>query len=407
MTSTPEETRRTPRSVEDHATSARQLLEPTLARLSGNPATATLDAALGRVLAAPLAAPLALPSFDNSQMDGYAARSTELPGALRVTEPIAAGHTGQAIAADPGPGWAVPIMTGAMLPAWADAVVPVESARPARFVTAGETIELPAAPAGQFVRKRGEDVRAGEEVLPAGTVLGPAQIALLAALGRAEVAVRQPLRVALLSTGDELVSVGEPLPLGRIYDSNGPMLAAALRDAGAIPQVVRVQDDSPVGLREVLAHLEGVDLVLSTGGISQGAFEVVKLGLGTSVEFGAVAMQPGGPQAHGMVGTADGPVPFLGFPGNPVSSLLSFEVFLRPLLAGSRPRHRLRLAEAVDSPRAKHQIRRGVVTDDGVRLEGGPGSHLLRAMALADCLVHLPVGLERAEAGSEVEVWTL
>ncbi|WFR85096.1 gephyrin-like molybdotransferase Glp [Arthrobacter sp. Y-9] len=393
------------RSVDEHAAAVRDLLRPTLDRLDREVVAVPLAEARGRVLARPVTAPLDLPPFDNSQMDGYAIRSADVPGRLTAVATIAAGHAEAALAPEPGPRSAAPIMTGAMMPAWADAVVPVEAAEPSRFVTTGEEVALPEAPAGQFVRARGSDVARGTMVLDAGVRLGAPQIALLAALGLVDVPVREALRVAVLSTGDELVQPGETLPPGRIYDSNGPMLAAALDDAGAKVSLVQAQEDSPDGLRAALARLDGVDLVVSTGGISQGAFEVVKQGLEDGVDFVAVALQPGGPQALGSVTIASGPVPFLGFPGNPVSSLVSFEMFLRPLLAGSRPSVRAVLEGAADSPAAKHQVRRGVLRDGRVRLEGGPGSHLLHALAQADCLVHLPVGLERADDGAEVEVW--
>ncbi|WP_104168991.1 gephyrin-like molybdotransferase Glp [Arthrobacter sp. SX1312] len=370
--------------------------------------------ALGRALVEDVPAPVSLPPFDNSQMDGYAVHAADLAGTatLTVAEPIPAG-----IAPPPlEPGTAAPIMTGAMLPAGAAAVVPIEQAEPARFHSAAEradgtaTVRLPGGiDAGLFVRRAGSDIAEGGLALPAGTLLGAAQLGLLAACGVGEVRVAPRFRVLLLSTGDEVAEPGSDLAPGRIYDANTTLLEAALREAGAEVTRHRLLGDDPAVLREALAGItaDSTDLVLSSGGISQGAYEVVKQALAdSSVEFSSVALQPGGPQAHG---TLSG-VPFLGFPGNPVSAIVSFEMFLRPALhrltgvPAPRPVLGAVLAEGVDSPPAKHQVRRGVYRDGRVTLVGGPESHLLHALAAANCLVHLPEGVASLARGDRVDV---
>ena len=401
-----------------------------------------LAGALGRILADDVLAPVDLPPFDNSQMDGYAVHASDLtdgsanrdsdrgsdrgsdgssdgevrPGArlsLRVGAPVPAGSAPPELR----PGTAVPIMTGAMIPLGTGAVVPIERADPPRFPADGPSsrasVTLPAGTApGSFIRPAGSDIAAGELALAAGTRLGPAQLGLLAACGIGEVAVRTPFRVLLLSTGDEVTEPGRELLPGRIYDANTTLLEAALTDAGAAVTRHRVLADDPDLLREALEAPAAAQahLILTTGGISQGAYEVVKQALaGSSVEFLSVAMQPGGPQAIGTVGG----VPFLGFPGNPVSALVSFEMFLRPALTAltgaPAPRVQLtaRLAAAAESPAAKHQVRRGLYRDGWVELIGGPGSHLLNALAGSNALVHFPPGLQQAAAGEEVTIWLI
>jgi molybdopterin molybdotransferase len=219
-------------------------------------------------------------------------------------------------------------------------------------------------------------------------------------------------RVLLVTTGDEVVEPGRSLQPGKIYDANGTLLDSALRQAGLHVTRSGISADDPAELAQLLrAHAADVDLIITTGGVSKGAYEVVRQALaGHDVVFGAVAMQPGGPQG---IGTFDG-VPFLGFPGNPVSCLVSFEMFLRPVLAdlfgspASRTVVRAPLAEALSSPENKHQVRRGRLSPDGaVRLEGGAGSHLVHALARANALVQIPMGTAALAAGDEVEVWML
>ncbi len=418
-------------SVAEHADAVRGLLAG-LPAAKGSERLPLLEA-LGRALAVDVLAPGHLPPFANSQMDGYAVRSLDFPhdgggtdgvgtggvgtggvgigGArLKVVAPIPAGTAPQELL----PGSAAPIMTGAMMPAGADAVVPIESAVPDRFPEPGAdaVVDLPATEARSFVRAAGSDIAAGTLALAAGSSLGPGQLGLLAALGVAEVEVRRPLHVFLVTTGDEVVEPGRPLPPGKIHDANGTLLEAAMRQAGLRVTRSAISSDDPSVLLGLLrGRGTGTDLIVTTGGVSKGAYEVVRQAMAEHpVEFLSVAMQPGGPQG---IGTFDG-VPFLGFPGNPVSCLVSFEMFLRPALSAvlgtpaPRPAPRAKLTERLSSPAGKHQLRRARLLPDGrVRLEGGPGSHLVHALANANALVHVPADVTELEAGAEVEVWML
>ncbi|WP_104172481.1 gephyrin-like molybdotransferase Glp [Arthrobacter sp. Y81] len=399
------------RTVAAHREAVRELL----AGLCGPGRTEQLPLleALGRGLAADITAPVDLPPFANSQMDGFAVRSTDIPDVgreLRVVDPIPAG----AVAAPLEPGTAAPIMTGAMIPPGADAVVPIERAVPDYFPRPGTpaSVRLPATESGTYVRDAGSDVRTGELALAGGTFLGPGQLGLLAALGITQVTVNRNLRVLLATTGDEVVEPGRPLEPGKIYDANGTLLEAAMRQAGLDVLRTAISTDNPEELTALLRqHAPRVDLIVTTGGVSKGAYEVVRQATAEQdVEFLHVAMQPGGPQG---IGRFDG-VPFVGFPGNPVSCLVSFEMFLRPVLSAllgapaPRPAIRARLADPLESPAGKHQLRRGTLQPDGtVRLEGGAGSHLVHALAGSNALIHVPVGTSALAAGAEVEVWTL
>jgi molybdopterin molybdotransferase len=401
------------RAVDDHRRLVAGLLAPAPTE------QVWLAQARGRVLATDLVAGVSLPSFDNSAMDGYAVRAAELAGAAAghpVVLPVAADiPAGRTDVPELAPGTVHRIMTGAMLPAGADAVLPVEE-------TDGDTerVRLYAAPAvGTHVRRTGEDVEAGAPVLVAGTVLGAVQIGIAAAVGATTLPVRRRPVVLVLSTGSELVAAGVPLRPGQIYESNGPMLAAAIEDAGGRAELLRfVPDDVEqfIGrLRERLAAGD-VDLVLTSGGVSAGAYEVVKDAFtGRGVEFVKVGMQPGGPQGAGRVAELGG-IGVVTLPGNPVSAQVSFEVFVRPALRAAlghpqpeRPVVTVRLAERWTSPAGKRQFRRGVLdaVQGTVREIGGPPSHLLAALARADCLVVVPEDRTELDAGEPVEVWLL
>nr|WP_268794449.1 gephyrin-like molybdotransferase Glp [Pseudonocardia thermophila] len=405
------ETQRT-RTVEEHAKIVAELLPPM------EPESVPIGAARGRVLARDLVAAVSLPSFDNSSMDGYAVRAADLAGAsednpveLPVSADIPAGRTDVPPLA---PGTAARIMTGAPVPEGADAIVPVEQ------TDAGtERVRLRVQPAaGAYVRRVGEDTFAGDVVLTAGTVLGPAHIGLAAAVGAATLEVRRRPRVLVLSTGSELVAPGTPLRRGQIYESNGPMLTAAVEDAGGEAELLRfVPDDVDQFLTTLAGRVResAVDLVLTSGGVSAGAYEVVKDALtGRGVEFTKVAMQPGGPQGAGRVPEL-GDVPVVTLPGNPVSSQVSFEVFVRPALRTAlghpephRPVRTATLAERLTSPAGKRQYRRGVYAGpDTVREIGTAASHRLAALARADCFILLPESVTHVPEGTQVEVWDL
>lgn len=365
----------------------------------------------GLVLAADVVAPMSLPVFDNSAMDGYAVRAAETTGVpvrLPVAEDIPAGRTDLLTLA---PGTAHRIMTGAPVPAGADAVVPVEATDARVDVVAIHTAAKP----GQHIRRAGEDVTAGTTVLRAGQLVSPAALGLVAALGIDRLTVRPRLRVLVISTGSELVAPGAPLQPGQIYESNAVMLAAAVREAGAQVAGTATCGDDVEQFRTVLdAYAGRADVVLTSGGVSAGAYEVVKDAFSPSgnVEFVKVAMQPGMPQGAGAL--ADGRS-IITLPGNPVSALVSFEVFVRPALrtAMGLPPHRpLRtavLAEALTSPGGKRQFRRGVYDPRSgtVTSYGPPASHHLRWLASANCLLDIDEDIAVLAKGDPVTLWDL
>ncbi|MER7189321.1 gephyrin-like molybdotransferase Glp [Streptomyces flaveolus] len=421
-------------SVQDHLDDILATVRPL------EPIELNLLDAQGCVLVDDITVPVSLPPFDNSSMDGYAVRVTDVAGAseefpavLEVVGDVAAGQ------ADPpsvGPGQAARIMTGAPLPPGAETVVPVEwtdgglgegpvAGMRARSLAPegaeGQVHVYRPAEARAHVRAAGSDVKSGDRALEAGTVLGPPQIALLAAIGRGRVRVHPRPRVVVLSTGSELVQPDEELAHGQIYDSNSFALTAAARDAGAIAyRVGAVADDAETLRSTIEDQLVRADLMVTTGGVSVGAYDVVKEALahvadedepGSGVEFRKLAMQPGKPQGFGSIGPDH--TPLLALPGNPVSSYVSFELFVRPAirtLMGLADVHRptttatLTADKALSSPKGRRQFLRGTCADGSVTPVGGAGSHLVAALAHADALIVVPEDVESVEPGTEVEV---
>ena len=368
------------------------------------------------VLAEDVTAAVSLPSFDNSSMDGYAVHAADTthsserkPLTLEVTAEIAAGDTGAYQLAS---GTAIKIMTGARMPAGADAVVPVEWTD-----GGGKRVEIyrPVA-AGNAVRYVGGDAAEGETLLTKGMRLRPMQIAVAASAGRKVIKVRPRPRVVVLSTGNELTEPGTPLVPGQIWDSNSYMLAAAAREAGAVTRRHAVVPDDPAGVLPALeAQLSEADLLVTTGGVSMGGeHDVVKAALrelGT-VAFRKVAMQPGMPQGFGTLG--EGRVPIFTLPGNPVSAYVSFQLFVRPAIAALQDADDLRLPVAramltgpVRSPEGRRSFLRGVLTGGQVAPLSGQGSHQIAALGRANALIVVPEETTRLPEGETVDVLVL
>jgi molybdopterin molybdotransferase len=376
--------------------------------------------AQGLLLAEEIIADAPLPSFDNSAMDGYAVRAVDLKQAT-ADKPIVLPVVGDVVAGSRsvsgmGPGLCMRIMTGAPIPPGADAVIPLEDTdRGVAKVAIYRSTRT-----GECIRRAGEDLAAGAIALGPGAALGPQQIALLAAVGHDRVLVRPRPRVVVISTGSELVEVGKRPGFGEISDSNSYMLAAAARDAGADAYRVGIIPDDHARLLDTLdSQLLRADMIITSGGVSMGAYDVVKEALSQlgTVEFTRIAMQPGMPQGFGHLGRDKTPIFCL--PGNPVSSLVSFEVFVRPAirkLLGKRNVQRQTIQaialERMESPEGKRQFRRGLLhrEPDGrysVSLIGGHGSHLIAAMAAANCLVVVEEDVTEVVPGSRVTVLPL
>jgi molybdenum cofactor synthesis domain-containing protein len=376
--------------------------------------TLPLAEALGLVLAAPVVSAEDVPSFANTAVDGFAVRSPDVadpPVELRVIETIPAGSAPVATVAS---GEASRIMTGAPMPAGADAVVMVERTEP---VGDGEdrVRVLEAVVAGAGVRGIGEDVRAGELAVEVGTVVGPGHVGVLAMLGCTEVAVVRRPRVGVISTGDELVADGSPLAPGQIRDSNRPMLLASCRAAGfEAVDLGLVPDDEAAIERALRSAAADCDAVLTSGGVSMGDFDFVKAVLDRIAEMRwmQLAIKPAKPFAFGMLDD----VPVFGLPGNPVSSLVSFELLARPglrAMAGHGEPFRRRLAAVAGEDMLRrsdgkvHFVRVRLESGDRAALVARPvsgqGSHQLTASAGADALAVLPDG-DGVRAGDPVEL---
>lgn len=405
--------------------SARRTVEEQLARVLD--AVRTLDVeqvalqdAAGRTLAADATAAHDIPLFDNSAMDGFAVRAEDVSGAsadtpvtLRVIADLPAG-----VADDPalGAGEAARIMTGSPAPTAADAIVPFEDTAGGLADSLGEVQVLRAPAPGAFVRRRGADLRAGDTVVHAGERLGAFQLAAAVAAGIDRVSVTRAPRVAVVSTGSELLAPGETPTRGRIPDSNGPLLQQLVADADAdVVLVARVADEADaVAAVTADAVSRGADVIVFTGGVSAGAYEPVRGafdGRG-EVEFASVAMQPGKPQAFGALGS--GTLVF-GLPGNPVSVAVSFEVFVRPALLALQGRAEIHRPHASftagadwTTPPGRRQYLPAVV-DLATRTvrpatAGGSGSHLAGGLARAHAFAIVPADVERIAVGDPIDV---
>jgi molybdopterin molybdotransferase len=382
------------------------------------PAQLGLAAADGTVLASDITARWPLPSFDNSAMDGYAVLASDLTGAtpqapviLPVIAVVAAGDTDPQVLAA---GACIKIMTGAPLPAGADAIVPVEQTDAGSGQVA---FREPAAP-GDFIRRRGGDAQPGDLLLAAGTCLGPVQLGLLAAAGLASVPARPQPRVTVIPTGNELTEPGQPLVPGRIWESNSWMLAAAARQAGATAQRHPiVADDADGVLAAVEEAITGADLLITSGGVSMGGeHDAVKAALSKlgTVSFRKVAMQPGMPQGFGAVGS--GRTPIFTLPGNPVSAFVSFWMFVAPAIRAlhdlppkrEAPQHAV-LAAPVRSPAGRRSFLRGRLDREAgtVAPVSGQASHQLAALARANALIIVPEQVTEMPAGQGVDVLEL
>lgn len=403
------------RSMEDHRDYLLAQVEP-LPAFGQN----LLDA-LGLSSCEDIDSDIDLPGFDNSAMDGYAVHAADVAGAseqdpvtMAVVGEVAAGNTEAMTLA---PGTVMKIMTGAPLPDGADAVVPYESTdRGAEDVQ----IFIPAG-RGQHIRRKGDDIGVGDSMLATGDRIGPRTVGMLAGIGIDSVLARPRPRVVVLSTGSELVAPGRPLDgRGQIYDSNSYLLAAAAKAAGAVVYRVGLVPDDKEQIRQTISdQLLRADLILSTGGVSQGDYDLVKsvlpeLGL---TDFTQVAMQPGKPQGFGLIG--DDKVPMIMLPGNPVSAFVSFEAFVRPVIRKmmgvepyTRPQVRAISSRLIRSIPGRRQFVRGIVTTDpsgrrSVEQIGGHGSHLLGDLSRCNALIVVDEDTEMIAAGDPATVWLL
>lgn len=394
-------------------------LAPMLARAARS-TRLPLVACADSVLAHDLRAAVDLPLFVNSQMDGYAVRSADVaeaspdvPVRLRVVGTV---HAGQEPGSRVDDDEACRIMTGAPVPEGADCVVPVEDTSPDPDEDSVVLVRAPRA-RGEFVRSPGDDVRAGDVVIPAGVQLRARHLAAAASLGESALDVRPRPRVGVVATGSELVAPGRPLGPGQIWDSNSLTLTAALKACGCDVTATLTSSDHRDEFSAALdSAVSGADLVVTVGAVSMGDAEVARQVLDgrDGSRFAPIAMQPGGPQ--GMSTWRDTPVVCL--PGNPVSALVSFVVLLRPVIleaVGRSPVQpvRARLSRDITSPAGKVQFLRAALGPDSgdgipvVEPVSGPGSHLVASMARADVLVEIPADATSLAAGTEVDAVAL
>ena len=374
-----------------------------------------IEQALGRTTSADIIAGFDSPRFDNSQMDGYAVPTAD-GGRFEVAATIPAGASPQPLA-----GKAAPIMTGAAVPADAAAIIPVEKATPAEFLESGETISLPATEPGQFIRVQGCDVAAGSTIIPVGTTISAAAVATMASQSILEVEVFSPARMLICTGGAEIqaAEVADAQGTATIPDANAPMLRAMAYTAGIEVVGHVATNDDPAALKTALTDaIENLqpDVVVTSGGISAGKFEVVRQVLESSDSganasaaawFGHVDQQPGGPQGCAVFNG----VPVICLPGNPVSTLVSFRLFVAPVLGHVPPGSWAQLANPATGIAGRDQFRRGRVEfcSDGstvAHIIGGSGSHLITQAVEATHLIRIPAG-DKLDAGSVVQVYPL
>ena len=387
--------------------------------------------ALGQVVAEDVISAIDIPPLDNTAMDGYAVRTADTHGAseqspvtLRVVGELAAGYLFDGTVE---PGTAVRIMTGAPMPPGADAVVPFEETDEPSGRAFGSFAKsrgvvgiLKAASAGANIRRAAEDIRRGQAIIRAGAVLHPAQVGVLASLGNATVRVHRRPVVAILSTGDEVREPGQPLAPGQIYDSNAYSIAAMVLANGGVPKQLGIAKDTVEALTAKLREGLDADMLVTSAGVSRGDYDVVKdvLAKEGEVDFWTVRMRPGKPLAFGAFASGGRRVPHIGLPGNPVSSMVSFELFGRPaifkMLGRSdwqRPRVRAIAEESIPNTDGRRVFARAIVTQrDGryyAALTGPQGAGVLTSMAVANALAVVPEDVPGVQLGDEVEVMLL
>lgn len=442
-------------SVETHIQRLTDVLGAAISSRAVETVQLSSTSLVGRLVAETVTAPIPLPGFDNSQMDGFAVRIHDITpdDAGRAALPLAGAVAAGSDHAELPPGAAMAVMTGAPIPEGADLVIPVEKTTAGSF----DHMELPEEPEpeaphqrkhrffgykaplllstelyqtepaespletgtsveftgltqadlepGKFIRRVGSDIAVGDTLLEPGTVLTPARLGVLAACGFTEVPLLSRTKALVLSTGDEVRTPGSDLRPGQLYDANSSLIAATLETFGCVAETARVGTDDPSWFMEnleALVALHHPHVIVTAGGISKGAYEVVRQALSPrGVEFGSVAQQPGGPQGWGLIhvespGREDPPVAVVALPGNPVSCAVSLETLVRPALAavGSvcppQRRVRVQVAEQLNSPAGLRQFRRVRFTaEDTVETVGGPSSHLLGSLAQADALLEI------------------
>ena len=373
--------------------------------------------AVGQVLAEDVVAPFDVPPLTNAAMDGYAVRSADTASAterqpvrLRVIEDLPAGRCASNEVA---PGSAIRIMTGAPLPDGADTVVQFELTGEGRGESRRDAVSVYApCPPATNIRQAGEDLRRGETVLSAGSPVRPAEVGVLATMGRTTAPVHRRPRVAILSTGDELLPPGEAWAPGKIYDANTFTLAAMTERAGGVPLLLGAAPDRVDDLVARVDALEGVDLLVTSAGVSAGDYDVVKQALTAlgQVDFYQVRMRPGRPLAFGELRG----VPLLGLPGNPVASAVSFELFGRPAIrtmlgyrSWARPEVAATFDGSIDNYDRRRSFYRVKLADGVARLTGPQGSGISRSLALADGLMVVSEETPTVESGDAVRVWLI